>query len=205
MLHARRYRLRGSTSRPTAIRELRRRQSIRLPHAIKELKELGLLERLDAVAIRTRELFYIPIASAKRSGASRAEIDAGYDVPQFSIHRGRLQGVIYQAGARRPARRKPFFTWATDLGSFRQDDAGVHGLFLLIAPARHRATAPRRRVDRPPTASTRSVRSSLFSQRRPRRAGNGTMLWRGANRLADVSRWPLDVYRGRHGGEVRAL
>ena len=30
-----------------------------LPHAIKELKELGLLERLDAVAIRTYELFYL--------------------------------------------------------------------------------------------------------------------------------------------------
>src|ERR1051326_1774975 len=29
-----------------------------LPHAIKELAELGLLERLDAVGIRTYELFY---------------------------------------------------------------------------------------------------------------------------------------------------
>ena len=29
-----------------------------LPHAIKELRELGLMERLDAVAIRTYELIY---------------------------------------------------------------------------------------------------------------------------------------------------
>ena len=29
-----------------------------LPHAIKELAELGLLDRLDAVGIRTYELFY---------------------------------------------------------------------------------------------------------------------------------------------------
>ena|SRR5271163_2332775 len=29
-----------------------------LPHAIKELADLGLLERLDAVAVRTYELFY---------------------------------------------------------------------------------------------------------------------------------------------------
>ena len=29
-----------------------------LPHAIKELSELGLLDRLDAVGIRTYELFY---------------------------------------------------------------------------------------------------------------------------------------------------
>jgi len=71
-----------------------------LPHAIKELKELGLLERLDAVAIRTYELFYLnrfgqEIWSEKRG------LDAGFDVPQFSIHRGRLQGVIYQAARAR--------------------------------------------------------------------------------------------------------
>src|ERR1051325_11139822 len=57
-----------------------------LPHAIKELKELGLLERLDAVAIRTHVLTYCnrfgqDIWSEKRG------LDAGFDVPQFSIHR----------------------------------------------------------------------------------------------------------------------
>src|SRR4051794_5418719 len=30
-----------------------------LPHAVRELSELGLAERLDAVAIRTRELVYV--------------------------------------------------------------------------------------------------------------------------------------------------
>jgi len=58
--------------------------------------ELGLLVRLDEVAIRTRELIY-----ANRFGQEiwrePRGLDAGYDVPQFSIHRGRLQGVIYQA------------------------------------------------------------------------------------------------------------
>ena len=42
-----------------------------LPHAIKELAELGLLDRLDAVAIRTYELFYTN-RFGRRSGASRA-------------------------------------------------------------------------------------------------------------------------------------
>ena len=63
-----------------------------LPHAIRELKELGLLERLDAVAIRTHELFY-----ANRFGQTvwheLRGLEAGFDVPQFSIHRGKLQGV----------------------------------------------------------------------------------------------------------------
>ena len=67
-----------------------------LPHAIKELAELGLLERLDAVAIRTYELFYTNRFGQEIWREPRGT-DAGYDVPQFSIHRGRLQAVIYQA------------------------------------------------------------------------------------------------------------
>ena len=67
-----------------------------LPHAIKELAALGLLERLDAVAIRTHELFYMNRFGQEIWREPRG-IDAGYDVPQFSIHRGRLHGVIHQA------------------------------------------------------------------------------------------------------------
>src|SRR5947199_9435567 len=67
-----------------------------LPHAIKELKELGLLERLDAVAIRTYELFYMNRFGQEVWHELRGT-DAGFEVPQFSIHRGRLQNVIYPA------------------------------------------------------------------------------------------------------------
>src|SRR6202008_3176978 len=71
-----------------------------LPHAIKELAGLGLLERLDAVAIRTYELFYTNRFGHETWTEPRG-LDAGYDVPQFSIHRGRLQGVLYQAARAR--------------------------------------------------------------------------------------------------------
>ncbi len=67
-----------------------------LPHAIKELAELGLLERLDDVAVRTHELIYTNRFGQEIWREPRGT-DAGYDVPQFSIHRGRLQGVIYHA------------------------------------------------------------------------------------------------------------
>ena len=57
-----------------------------LPHAIAELAALGLLARLDEVAIRTRELIY-----ANRFGQviwrEPRGVEAGYPVPQFSIHR----------------------------------------------------------------------------------------------------------------------
>src|SRR5258707_2363017 len=65
-----------------------------LPHAIKELKELGLLERLDAVAIRTPELVF--------TKCFRQEIlreppgpDARFDLPQISIHPRRLPAVSH--------------------------------------------------------------------------------------------------------------
>src|ERR1700745_823955 len=67
-----------------------------LPHAIKELAELGLLDRLDAAGIRTYELFYTNRFGQEIWREMRGT-DAGYEVPQFSIHRGRLQAVIYQA------------------------------------------------------------------------------------------------------------
>src|SRR3982074_588051 len=72
-----------------------------LPHAIKELAELGLLERLDAVGIRTYELFYTNRFGQEIWRELRG-VDAGYEYPQFSIHRGRLQGVIHNAVRSRP-------------------------------------------------------------------------------------------------------
>ena len=67
-----------------------------LPHAIKELAALGLLPALDRAGIRTRELIY-----ANRFGQvvwrELRGTDAGFDTPQFSIHRGKLHGVLLEA------------------------------------------------------------------------------------------------------------
>ena len=67
-----------------------------LPHAIRELAGLGLLQKLDDVAIRTDVLYYLNRHGQEVWRESRG-IDAGHDVPQFSIHRGRLQSVIHRA------------------------------------------------------------------------------------------------------------
>src|SRR5262249_21468421 len=67
-----------------------------LPHAVKGLASLGLLPALDAAGIRTRELVY-----ANRLGQTVWQelrgVDAGYSMPQFSIHRGKLHGVLLRA------------------------------------------------------------------------------------------------------------
>src|SRR5918994_3880545 len=71
-----------------------------LPHAVRELIELGLHDTLDAHAVRTRELAYFskhgkPIWSEPRG------IEAGYKWPQFSIHRGTLQQILLDAATER--------------------------------------------------------------------------------------------------------
>src|SRR5258708_27617093 len=63
-----------------------------LPHAIKELKELGLLERLDAVASRPHGLVYTK-SFGQRIWPVPRRLPARFDVPQVSIHRGPLQRV----------------------------------------------------------------------------------------------------------------
>ncbi|GGE88918.1 flavin-dependent oxidoreductase [Stappia taiwanensis] len=66
------------------------------PHAVRELDELGLLDRLDAIGLRTAEVAYFsshgqPIWAEPRGRA------AGYRWPQYSVHRGKLQMMLLQA------------------------------------------------------------------------------------------------------------
>src|SRR5215470_11950430 len=108
-----------------------------LPHAIKELADLGLLERLDAVAVRTFELFYMNRYGQEIWREPRG-LDAGYDVPQFSIHRGRLQSVIFQAVRARLGEKHLHL--GHRLGSFSQHEGGVAAYFF-DRNGSHRATA----------------------------------------------------------------
>ena len=67
-----------------------------LPHASRELCALGLEEALAKVAVTTREYcFYNRFGQYIYS--EPAGRFAGYDVPQFSIHRGDLQMVLLEA------------------------------------------------------------------------------------------------------------
>ncbi|RGE18953.1 flavin-dependent oxidoreductase [Leucobacter sp. wl10] len=67
-----------------------------LPHASRELHELGLGDALDRVAIRTREArYYNRFGQAVHTEPLGAA--AGYRWPQYSIHRGDLQGILLDA------------------------------------------------------------------------------------------------------------
>ena len=67
-----------------------------LPHATRELCRLGLQESLAAVAVATQESAFFNRFGQLiyREPAGRA---AGYEWPQFSIHRGDLQMVLLRA------------------------------------------------------------------------------------------------------------
>ncbi|RTL62980.1 MAG: flavin-dependent oxidoreductase [Hyphomicrobiales bacterium] len=97
-----------------------------LPHAIKELAALGLLPTLDEVAVRTKELIYINRLGQEIWRELRGT-DAGFEFPQFSIHRGRLQKVIYEEVIRKLG--PDAVRTGQRLAGFIQDEGGVTAHF----------------------------------------------------------------------------
>jgi len=145
-----------------------------LPHAIKELDLLGLLPRLDDVAIRTHELIYTNRLGQEIWREPRG-LEAGFDVPQFSIHRGRLQSVIYQAVRARLGESRIFT--GHRLGSWREDEGGVAAWFFDRDGRHVRTASGDVLIGADGIHST--VRRKLFPSEGPP-AWNGAMLWRGA-------------------------
>jgi 2-polyprenyl-6-methoxyphenol hydroxylase-like FAD-dependent oxidoreductase len=146
-----------------------------LPHAIKELADLGLLPALDAVGIRTHELLYM-----NRSGQTvwrePRGLAAGFEVPQFSIHRGRLQKLIHDAvverlgaGAIRTGRK---------LAGFIQDDGGVTAQFVDSLDGAGSET-----VRAEVLVGADGIHSVVRGHYAPKQGlprWNGVMMWRGA-------------------------
>ena len=93
-----------------------------LPHAIRELAALDLLPALDGVGIRTRELRYLNRFGQEIWKEPRG-IWAGHEVPQFSIHRGHLHQVLWQAAAARLPTGA--LLRHARLQGFTQDESGV--------------------------------------------------------------------------------
>ena len=71
-----------------------------LPHSIRELAGLDLLPQLDEIGIRTRQLTYSNHLGQQIWSEPRG-LFAGHDVPQFSVHRGRLQGMLWRVACER--------------------------------------------------------------------------------------------------------
>ena len=71
-----------------------------LPHAVRELEELGLRAELEAAGVACAELAYYT-KRGQRIWAEPRGVRAGYRWPQISIHRGRLQVALLDAARAR--------------------------------------------------------------------------------------------------------
>lgn len=67
-----------------------------LPHAMRELTDLGLDQRIRAVGIENRESLFFNRFGQRLYGEPRGVL-AGYPYPEIGIHRGRLHAVLLDA------------------------------------------------------------------------------------------------------------
>lgn len=145
-----------------------------LPHAIEVLARLGLLPALDAAGIRTGELIYMNRQGSRIWQEPRG-LAAGFAVPQFSIHRGKLQAVLREAVIERlgPAA----ICTGHQLVDFEQDPSGVRARFKTSTGAGLTGVSGDLLLGCDGIHSR--VRAAFFPDEGPP-SWNGIMLWRGA-------------------------
>ena len=145
-----------------------------LPHAIRELAALGLLDALDATGIRTHELIYLN-RFGQEVWREKRGLHAGHAMPQFSIHRGQLHAVIWRAVRDRlPADR---VLTGHRLTGFVQDDDGVTARF---ADRSSRMVAELRGAALVAADGIHSAARALLHPDDPGIRWQGIMMWRGA-------------------------
>ena len=141
-----------------------------MPHGSGVLHGLGLGDALDAIGIRTRAIEYRTrfghlIQSDPRS------VEAGFEYPQYSVHRGELQFLLLETVRARLG--EDAVAAGKAIAGFNQDARGVHVRFadvtdfdcdLLIGADGFRSR----------------VREQLHPDEGPAHY-EGTMMWRGAN------------------------
>ena len=145
-----------------------------LPHAVRELIELGLFDRLDAAGVRTQELAYFskqgkPIWSEPRG------MEAGYKWPQFSIHRGTLQQILLDAAVERLGREN--ILTSHHLDGWTETSDGVRADFIDKATGKHAGSHDGRLLIAADGIHS-AIREKLYPQEGPP-IWNGRILWRG--------------------------
>ena len=98
-----------------------------LPHAAVELNELGMLPLLAEEGVETSALHYYNMHGQKIWQEPRG-LAAGYPVPQFSIHRGKLQMKLAEVALERIGAQH-IHTGMT-FESLEQDESGVTAHFI---------------------------------------------------------------------------
>jgi 5-methylphenazine-1-carboxylate 1-monooxygenase len=149
-----------------------------LPHATKELAALGLEQALAQIAIETRDATFFNRFGQLiyQEPLGRA---AGYEHPQFSIHRGDLQVVLLEAFRARAGGDR-FITNHHCLG-VEQDASGVSVHFADGAGGANRTTVRGRAA-----IACDGINSAVRKQFFP---GEGEPRYSGINMWRGVTRW----------------
>jgi len=150
-----------------------------LPHATKELARLGLDADLARVAVETREAVFFNRFGQLiyREPLGRA---AGYEQPQFSVHRGDLQTVLLDAVRRRLGHDRVLAGWKCV--GFEQDSTGAVALFRSSLSGEQ--LPPQRGSV---VVACDGIHSVIRKQLHPH---EGEPIYSGVNMWRGVTRWP---------------
>jgi len=164
------------------------------PNAVRELYELGFgPESLDSIGVQTREWVLVGLNGNEVYSEPRG-LTAGYKWPQYSVHRGELQMLMYRAALKRLGatsirtglkvtgyRNHPDGKGVTALLQSRDGNRSeIEGSLLIAADGLHSA-----------------VRQQMYPEQPPIQWG-GAIMWRGVTKGKPIRTGASFVGLGTH-------
>ena len=146
-----------------------------LPHAIRELDALGVLDELESVGIASTTLAYFSARGQLIWEESRGRA-AGYQWPQLSLHRGTLQMVLHDTAVERLGADR--VVPGRHLTVIDHHDSGATAHFEC-----RDGSGDTESVDAAIVVAADGIHSTVRQQRFPHEGmplWNGALLWRGA-------------------------
>ena len=167
-----------------------------LPHAVRELSELGLLDDLSCVGIPT-DTWELYSKHGQRIWSEPRGMAAGYLWPQLSIHRGQLLGILHRAVCDRLGRER--IHTGHHLIRFSRATSGISGECI---DRRSGASAGHIEADLLVGCDGvhSAVRRALYPDEGPPK-WNGITMWRGVTEAAPLLSGRTMItagYFGRH-------
>lgn len=163
------------------------------PNAVRELYELGFgAETLDTIGIQTREWALVGLNGNDVYSEPRGFL-AGYRWPQYSVHRGKLQMLLYDA-ARERLGPHALRTGVKVVGYRNEPDGGISAILQARDGSRSEATGS---LLVGADGLHSAVRAQMHPEQPPIQWG-GAVMWRGVARGRPIRTGASFVGLGTH-------